>query len=672
MRSLFYCKDIIIRCRLNVTTDEIIACRELLRHCPYTQFLSGHTYCSTSSHIDRNRRDSSKGLVAGGFALSDFTPNKIRNFSIIAHVDHGKSTLADRLLELLGAIASGSKAQYLDRLQVERERGITVKAQSVSLVWRNALDSQHYLLNLIDTPGHVDFSYEVSRSLAACQGALLLIDAAQGIQAQTLANYHLAREQGLAIVPVLNKIDLPAADPDNVELQIYENFGIEPSDCIRVSAKTGAGIGEIPPALVTRIPPPPGSPTAPMRTLLFDAHHDPFRGVICHIAVVDGKISRGGSIVSAASGQAYDVSEVGIMAPEPHAVDTVHTGQVGYALVGMKDTRSARVGDTWHQLKEKVTPLPGFKPAKSMLFAGVYPLSPSGYEQLAAAMDRLTLNDASVSVKKESSSALGAGFRCGFLGLLHLDVFRQRLEQEHGAEILITTPTVPVKIVVAGTDKEIYLQSPAEFPLNTKVAEVWEPTVLATIVTPSPCVGALIELCQDRRGDMMEHSVLSGSGRVVLKYVLPTAELGGDFYEALKGLSSGYASFDYEEGDMRLAELTRMDILVNGEAVDALARLVHKSKSDAIGRKLCAKLKDLLDRQQFEIALQASAGGRIVARETIKAYRKNVLAKCYGGDISRKRKLLEKQKEGKKKMRRFANVDVPSEAFHQLLRVGNS
>ncbi|KAL4425285.1 hypothetical protein ABPG75_009301 [Micractinium tetrahymenae] len=612
--------------------------------------------------------DPSRGFVRGGYTVAHFPPARIRNFSIIAHVDHGKSTLADRLLEATGAIAAGGQAQYLDKLQVERERGITVKAQTVSLVYRHS-DGADYLLNLIDTPGHVDFSYEVSRSLAACQGALLLVDASQGVQAQTVANFFLAFEQDLAIVPVLNKCDMHSAEPGRVAQQLKDAFDIEPPECLRVSAKTGLGLCAVLPAVVERIPPPVGSPDGDLRMLLFDAYHDEYRGVVCLVEVLDGRVQKGDRITAASSGTNYEVGEVGLLAPEPYPTGELLTGQVGYMLVGMKDTRSARVGDTWHHYRKPVPPLPGFKPAKSMVFAGIFPLSAAGFEQLQAAMERLTLNDASVTVRRENSNALGAGFRCGFLGLLHMDVFRQRLEQEHGASVIVTAPTVPCRVVLPGGE-ERELQNPAEFPTSTKIAAVWEPTVAATIVTPNDYVGSIMQLCQDRRGDMQEHAVL-GAGRTLLKYHLPLAELGGDFYDELKSVSSGYASFDYEEAEYRVADLQRLDILINGEAVDALARIVHRDKAQAVGRRLCTKLRDLMDRQQFEVALQAQAGGRIVARETLKAFRKNVLAKCYGGDVSRKRKLLEKQKEGKKRMRRLGSVDVPQEVFHELMKAGN-
>lgn len=607
------------------------------------------------------------GFLDGGYTTADFPPSRIRNFSIIAHVDHGKSTLADRLMELTGAIRPGAR-QYLDKLQVEKDRGITVKAQTASLVYVNPRDQVPYLLNLIDTPGHVDFSYEVSRSLAACQGALLLVDASQGIQAQTVANFFLAFEANLTIIPVLNKIDLPAADVSRVTAQLADAFDLPPSECLAVSAKTGTGLESVLTTIVDRIPPPRGDQTAPPRMLLFDAFHDEFRGVVCLIAVIDGRLRKGDRVVSIFTGDEWEVNEVGLLAPEPFSTGALSVGQVGYVVTGMKDTRAARVGDTWHLVKQPVDPLPGFEEAKSAVFAGIYPVSAAGFEQLHAAMQRLTLNDSSVTVKREQSAALGAGFRCGFLGLLHMDVFRQRLEQEYGTSVIVTAPTVPVRVDLL-SGETLQLQNPSEFPQNIRVLGVWEPTVRATIVVPTEMVGPIMTLAQERRGEMLEHSVL-GPERTMLRYVLPLQELGGDFYDELKSASSGYASFDYEVGEYRKADLVRMDVLVNGEPIDALARIVHRSRAAHAGRALCSKLKSLMDRQQFDVALQAAAGGRVVARETIKAYRKNVLAKCYGGDISRKRKLLEKQKEGKRKMRRLGTVDVPAEALHEIMRAG--
>jgi elongation factor 4 len=633
-------------------------------------------------------------LGAPGLAPADFSPARIRNFSIIAHVDHGKSTLADRLLERCGAIAAGARSQYLDRLQVERERGITVKAQCASLVYRPppglasppgldpgaaryGVGSQPQpsqppplLLNLIDTPGHVDFGGEVARSLAACQGVLLLVDASQGVQAQTVANFRLARERGLAVVPVLNKIDMDAADPARVAAQLRDALGIDPAECLLVSAKTGAGLDAVLAAVAARVPPPAGDPAAPLRALLLDAHHDAHRGVVGLIAVVDGVLARGDRLGSAATGARFDVGDVGALAPEPRPTGELRAGQVGFALLGVKDVAAARQGDTLFHAKQvpPPPPLPGFRAAKPMVFAGVFPLDgAAGFERLAAAVGRLTLNDASVAVRREASAALGAGFRCGFLGLLHMDVFRQRLEQEHGAEVLVTAPTVPVRLEPpAGPPREI--QSAAEFPLDVpRGTATLEPTVRAAVVTPAEHVGALMELCQAARGELLEHAPLPPN-RVLLRYQLPLAELAGGFYDELKSRSSGYATFDYEEGDYRRADLVRLDLLVNGEPVDALARVVPRERAAPAGRALVAKLKELLSRQQFDVALQAAAGGKVVARETIKALRKNVLAKCYGGDVSRKKKLLKKQAEGKKRMRRLGSVDVPTEALHEIMR----
>lgn len=605
-------------------------------------------------------------------------------------------------MEHTGAISPGAR-QYLDRLQVEKERGITVKAQTASLVYQSPLDNQHYLFNLVDTPGHVDFSYEVSRSLAACQGCVLLVDATQGIQAQTVANFYLAFEQDMTIVPVLNKIDMPAADPPKIAEQLKDAFDIDPSSCLSVSAKTGKGMAELLDAIVERVPPPSGSPSKPPRLLLFDAFHDEYKGVVSLVTVIDGKIRKGDVVTSMYTGDEWEVHEMGVLAPEPHPTGELLTGQVGYLLTGMKDTRAARVGDTWHLAKRPVEQFPGFKEPKSMVFAGIFPINASGFDQLRAAMEKLTLNDASVTVKRENSNALGAGFRCGFLGLLHLDVFRQRLEQEHGAEVIVTAPTVPFRVQLAsqrqsnqsssgssgsGGSSESYhpfavatkdaaqpltmieLQSPSEFPTDTKLSATYEPTVNATIMVPTEMVGAVMKLCQERRGDLLEHSVLSAS-RAMMRYTLPLAELGGDFYDELKSSSSGYATFDYDMGEYRSADLIRLDVLVNGEPVDALARVVHRSRAEPVGRALCAKLKELMARQQFDIALQTQAGGRIVARETLKAFRKNVTSKCYGGDITRKKKLLEKQKEGKKRMRRLGSVDVPAEALHEIMRAGS-
>ena len=628
-----------------------------------------HLRSYSSSYIELQSpslETSSSSPWEHGQSMDAFSQDRVRNFSIIAHIDHGKSTLADRMMEMTGAVSKVDGGdRRLDTLQVEKERGITVKAQTSSLVYHH--QGKEYLLNLIDTPGHVDFSYEVSRSLAACDGALLLVDAAQGIQAQTVANFFLAFEQNLTIIPVLNKIDMPAADPRKVAEQLEDNFDLDAKDCVLVSAKTGQGVNEVLRAVVERIPPPRGNTDNATRMLVFDAYHDDYRGVVCLVLVVDGTVKKGDKIVSKSSGDSWDVLEIGVLTPKPVPQAQMFTGQVGYVLTGMKNTKSAKIGDTWHLWKKNVEALPGFREPKSMVFAGIFPAHSGDFDLLQAAMNKLTLNDSSVSFKRENSNALGAGFRCGFLGLLHMDVFRQRLEQEHGASVIITAPTVPIKIK-RDSGEWIEIQNPADYPTNERIRQVMEPTVFSTIILPTEMLGNAMTLCQSRRGELMEHTPLSSTGRVMLRYVLPLSELGGDFYDELKSLSSGYASFDYEEHESREADLVRMDILVNGEPVDALARVVHRSRADKIGKDLCHTLKQVIDRQQFDVALQASAGGRIVARETLKSYRKNVLAKCYGGDISRKKKLLEKQKQGKKKLRKLGAIEIETKALHQVMQ----
>ncbi|KAK4477619.1 hypothetical protein RD792_016863 [Penstemon davidsonii] len=604
--------------------------------------------------------------------LNQFPSNNIRNFSIIAHVDHGKSTLADRLLELTGTIRKGhGQPQYLDKLQVERERGITVKAQTATMFHKhNFLGTEtNFLLNLIDTPGHVDFSYEVSRSLKACQGVLLVVDAAQGVQAQTVANFYLAFEANLAIVPVINKIDQPTADPDRVKEQLKSMFDLDPDEALLTSAKTGLGLEHVLPAVIKRIPPPPGASTSPLRMLLLDSYYDEYRGVICHVAVVDGALRKGEKVSSAATGQSYEVTDVGIMHPELIQTGILLTGQVGYIVSGMRSTKEARVGDTLYHTKIPVEPLPGFKPVKHMVFSGVYPADGSDFEALNNAIERLTCNDASVSVTKESSTALGLGFRCGFLGLLHMDVFHQRLEQEYGTHVISTVPTVPY-IFEYSDGSKVHIQNPALLPSNPKqrITACWEPTVTATIITPSEYVGSIITLCAERRGEQLEYSFID-SQRAFMKYRLPLREVVVDFYNELKSITSGYASFDYEESDYKESDLVKLDILLNGQPVDAMATIVHRLKAPRVGRELVDKLKKFIDRQMFEIIIQAAIGSKVIARETVSAMRKNVLAKCYGGDVSRKRKLLEKQKEGKKRMKRVGSVDIPQEAFHELLKV---
>ncbi|GLI68873.1 hypothetical protein VaNZ11_013419 [Volvox africanus] len=622
------------------------------------------------------------GFVAGGYDVASFPPDRIRNFSIIAHVDHGKSTLADRLMEMTGALGSRTThhAQYLDKLQVERERGITVKAQTVSLVHQHK--GVPYLLNLIDTPGHVDFSYEVSRSLAACQGALLVVDGGQGIQAQTVANFYLAFEQGMDLIPVVNKIDLPAADPRGCAEQIAAAFDMDPEAVLFTSAKTGQGMEAVLPAVIERIRSPQGDPSGPLRMLLFDAFHDEYRGVVLLVEVVDGRVEVGMRVAMASTGAAYEVQEVGLQAPERHPTGRLLTGQVGYLLCGIKDLKAARVGDTLyaaaHQSQGVAAGaaiagpppprLPGFKPAKAMVFAGLFPLGGDGqeFESLATAMDKLLLNDASVVVKRENSEALGPGFRCGFLGMLHMEIFTQRLQQEYGASVVTTTPMVPYVLEMPDGISRT-LESASEYPTDTRVSLILEPTVTATLISPDAYLGRLMELCAARRGEQLEHSSLGG-GRTMLRYRLPLAELAGDFYSLVKSRSQGYASFDYEEGPYRPADLVRLDILAHGKPVDALARMVAREEAASIGRALLVKMKDLLDRQQFEVVLQAAANGKIVARETIKALRKNVTAKCYGGDVTRKRKLLDRQKEGKRRMKRLGSIDVPQELFPELMK----
>ncbi|KAI8031374.1 hypothetical protein LOK49_LG01G03783 [Camellia lanceoleosa] len=641
----------------------------------WTQFgWSWKNHYGFCSHSRPNSRDN-----ANSIDLTQYPPERIRNFSIIAHVDHGKSTLADRLLELTGTIKRGhGQPQYLDKLQVERERGITVKAQTATMFhmhkFRGAdvIDSQesgNFLLNLIDTPGHVDFSYEVSRSLAACQGALLVVDAAQGVQAQTVANFYLAFESNLTIIPVINKIDQPTADPDRVKAQLKSMFDLDPSDCLLTSAKTGQGLEQVLPTIIERIPPPPGNCNSSLRMLLLDSYYDEYKGVICHVAVVDGTLRKGDKISSAGTGQAYEVSDVGFMHPELTPTGVLLTGQVGYIVSGMRSTKEARVGDTLYHSRSIVEPLPGFKPAKHMVFSGLYPADGSDFDALNHAIERLTCNDASVSVTKESSTALGLGFRCGFLGLLHMDVFHQRLEQEYGAHVISTVPTVPY-IFEYSDGSKVQVQNPAALLSNPKkrVTATWEPTVIATIIIPSEYVGSVITLCAERRGEQLEHTFID-SQRAFMKYRLPLREIVVDFYNELKSITSGYASFDYEDAEYQASDLVKLDLLLNGQPVDAMATIVHNLKAQRVGRELVEKLKKFIDRQMFEITIQAAIGSKIVARETISAMRKNVLAKCYGGDVTRKRKLLEKQKEGKKRMKRVGSVDIPQEAFHELLKV---
>ncbi|MFA6991240.1 MAG: translation elongation factor 4 [Candidatus Babeliales bacterium] len=600
------------------------------------------------------------------FDLKNFKPENIRNFSIIAHIDHGKSTLADRLLEVTGTIVSGhvKNAQMLDKLQVERERGITVKAQTASLFYE--YKGQIYLLNLIDTPGHVDFSYEVSRSLYACQGAVLLVDAVQGVQAQTMANFFLAFEQNLEIIPAINKIDMANADPDRIAGEMLKAFDIHKQDLLHISAKTGLNVENVLQAVIERVKPPVGDENKPFKALLFDSWFDEYRGVICLIEVIDGTITKGDKIISAHTGHDYEVLDIGLMYPEPLQTGALYTGQVGFLIAGMKTVKEARVGDTICHLDKEVEPLPGFKPAKSMVFAGIYPVDTSEFEFIRDAIEKLTLNDPSVHVEKESSIALGLGFRCGFLGLLHMDVFKQRLEQEYNASIITTSPTVLYKVLLTNGE-EMMIENPADFPEQVRIEEVYEPIVTATIITPKIYLGNLIKLCEDRRGEQLEMTFLD-EDRLVLRYKLPLNEIITDFYDKLKSVSAGYASFDYELAGYIASDLVKMNILLNGKPVDALSLIVHEDKAYQIGRRLTKKLREVIHRQMFEVAIQAAIGAKIIARESVSAMRKDVTAKCYGGDISRKRKLLEKQKEGKKKMKQVGNVELPQEAFLTVLK----
>ncbi|MFH1462002.1 MAG: translation elongation factor 4 [bacterium] len=597
--------------------------------------------------------------------LKDFKQKNIRNFSIVAHIDHGKSTLADRMLEMTGTISDRNKnQQFLDKLQVEKERGITVKAQTASLFYEN--EGEIYLLNLIDTPGHVDFSYEVSRSLYACQGALLLVDAAQGVQAQTMANFYLAFEQDLQIIPVINKIDMANALPEMVERELKNAFDFSKEEILRISAKTGLGVKELFLEIIKRINPPVGDENLPLKALLFDSWYDEYRGVICLIEVVDGSIFKGDKIISAHSGFEYEVLDIGLMYPEPVVTDALYTGQVGFLISGMKTVREARVGDTFYRVKKPVKALPGFKPAKSMVFAGVYPVDNSDYEDLRDAIEKLTLNDPSVNVEKESSTALGLGFRCGFLGLLHMDVFKQRLEQEYGLVIIATSPTVLYKVKL--TDgSEVSIGKPSDFPDSVKIDSVYEPIIDATVITPKEFLGSILKLCQERRGEQKDLTYLD-ENRIVLKYRMPLNEIIIDFYDKLKTFSSGYASFDYDLSGYEESDLVKMNVLLNGKPVDALSVIVHRDKAYYLGKSLVGKLRKVIPRQLFEVVIQAAIGAKIIARETVSALRKNVIAKCYGGDITRKRKLLEKQKEGKKKMKQVGNVELPQEAFLTILK----
>ena len=593
-------------------------------------------------------------------------PARIRNFAIISHIDHGKSTLADRFLDLTHAVPERQmRAQYLDKMDLERERGITIKAQAVRLRYRH--QGVEHELNLIDTPGHVDFSYEVSRALAACEGAILLIDAAQGIEAQTLANHHLASEAGLAIIPAVNKIDLPQADVAEAVREIAELTGEDEDRVLRISGKTGVGVPELLEAVIERVPPPRGKKDSSTRALIFDSAYDAYRGVIAYVRVVDGSLRSRARIRMMATGLESEAEEVGAFAPDPSPRPELGVGEVGYLIVGEKDVRQAKVGDTVTLTERPATePLPGYREPKPMVWSGLYPIDGGDYPALRAALDKLRLSDAALVFEPESSRALGFGFRCGFLGLLHMEIVRERLEREFDLELLSTAPNVELRVWRGNEAREVH--NPSEMPQAGTYDRVEEPVVLSTVITPSEFLGPVMELCQSRRGSMEEMKYLATT-RVELQYRMPLAEIIFDFFDQLKSRTRGYASLDYEHLGYQEADLVRVDVLLHGEPVDAFSAVVHKEKAPTYGRQMVERLKELIPRQMFDVAIQAAIGARIVARETVKAKRKDVLAKCYGGDITRKRKLLEKQKAGKAKMRRVGKVDVPHEAFIAALRV---
>ena len=593
---------------------------------------------------------------------SQTNPAQIRNFCIIAHIDHGKSTLADRMLGITEVVEQRNmRAQYLDRMDIERERGITIKSQAVRLPWRSGIDGQEYILNMIDTPGHVDFTYEVSRSLAACEGAVLLVDCAQGIEAQTLANLYLAMENNLTIIPVLNKIDLPAAQPEKFAEELAKLIGCQPEDCLRVSGKTGAGVEELLDQIVKQIPAPVGDPDAPARALIFDSVYDSYRGVVTYVRVVDGHLSTRDQIQMYSTGVRHEMLEVGVISPEPVPSKGLGVGEVGYLITGVKDVRQSRVGDTVTNYQRPTSqPLSGYKDPRPMVFSGLFPLDGAEYPMLREALDKLQLNDAALVYEPENSAALGFGFRCGFLGLLHMEIVRERLEREAGLALISTAPNVVYK-VTDDTGKEIIVTNPSEFP-DGKIMKVEEPIVRATVLAPSEFIGAIMELCQQRRGNLLGMDYLS-EDRVEIRYTLPLAEIVFDFFDQLKSRTRGYASLDYEPIGEAEGDLAKVDILLQGEKVDAFSAIVHREKAYTYGVMMTTKLRELIPRQQFEIPIQAAIGSRIIARESIRAIRKDVLAKCYGGDISRKRKLLEKQKEGKKRMKMVGRVEVPQEAF---------
>ena len=593
--------------------------------------------------------------------------SRIRNFAIVAHIDHGKSTLADRLIEACGGLeAREMTSQVLDSMDIERERGITIKAQTVRLKYV-AADGQEYVLNLIDTPGHVDFSYEVSRSMRACEGALLLVDATQGVEAQTLANAYQAIEADLEIVPVLNKIDLPAAEPDRIRAQIEDIIGLDASDALMISAKTGLGIADVLEAIVHRLPAPKGDENAPLRALVVDSWYDAYLGVVTLVRVREGVLRKGLKIRFMGTGAAYQIDKVGVSTPKKYEVESLGPGEVGFVTASIKEIAHARVGDTiTDDRKPAPEPLPGFRPSQPVVFCGMYPTDANDYETLRDSLGKLRLNDASFEYEPESSSALGLGFRCGFLGLLHLEIIQERLEREFDLDLVITAPSVVYR-VHKSNGEVLELHNPADYPDPTQIDHVEEPWIKATILVPDDYLGAVLQLCTDKRGIQLDLTYVGN--RAMLVYRLPLNEVVYDFYDRLKSISRGYASFDYHLDGYGESDLVKLDILINGDKVDSLALIVHRSMADPRGRGMCEKLKDLIPRQMFQVAIQAAIGGKIIARETVKAFRKDVLAKCYGGDISRKRKLLEKQKAGKKRMRNVGNVEIPQEAFLAALKM---
>ena len=596
--------------------------------------------------------------------------NRIRNFSIIAHIDHGKSTLADRFLEATGALRPREmEAQVLDSMDLERERGITIKAQSVRLSY-TAQDGEEYVLNLIDTPGHVDFSYEVTRSLAACEGALLLVDASQGVEAQTVANAYLAVDRNLEIIPVINKIDLPGAQPEETALQIEELLGLDPDQALLASAKEGRGTKEILEAVVNRLPPPTGDPDAPLKALVFDSWYDAYRGVVVLIRMVDGVIRSGMKIRLVAAEQDYEVEQVGVFVPKPEIVDQLGVGEVGFLVANIKNVADAKIGDTVTEVKRRTTtPCPGFQEMKPMVFAGLYPVESHRYPELRDALEKLRLNDAALFFEPETSAALGFGFRCGFLGLLHMEIVQERLEREFDMELVTTAPGVLYRVTTTNGDS-FEVDSPAKLPDAGSIQQIEEPVITAMILTPAEQVGGILKLCQEKRG-VQKSLEYHASQRVMISYELPFNEVVLDFYDRLKTISRGYASLDYHVSGYWESPLVKLDLMVNGDSVDALSIIVHRDSAYTRGRTLARKMRELIPRQMFEVAIQAAIGTRIVARESVKALRKNVLAKCYGGDISRKRKLLEKQKAGKRRMKRVGNVEIPQEAFLAVLKIGD-